>query len=279
MKPRLTYALVGLCVMAGTGFAFPPLYAAVKEKARTLNVSRSTSVAQVASDPSSENVARPHKLENQNPHFNASGTGTHTLPPSAVLDVPAEKQLPELPNGCEVTSLSMLLTAVGHPVDKMTLAKEQPRDPTPVVYGPDQTISSWGNPNKGFVGKVDGYPGYGIYHGPIVTLINKILPGRAVDLTGHPFSEVLAMVANQTPVMVWTTADFQPTSNWVTWNSPDGPVRATFSEHAVLLVGYNRTQLFVNDPLDGAKSKPVDRQSFIAAWKQLGQQAVTIQRK
>ncbi|MCL6600278.1 MAG: C39 family peptidase, partial [Alicyclobacillus macrosporangiidus] len=88
----------------------------------------------------------------------------------------------------------------------------------------------------------------------------------------------LATVAHQTPVMVWTTADFQPTSDWVTWNSPDGPVRATFSEHVVLLVGYNSTQLFVNDPLDGAKAKPVNRQAFIAAWEQLGKQAVTIER-
>jgi uncharacterized protein YvpB len=154
----------------------------------------------------------------------------HTNPPSVSLDVPAQHQLPELLNGCEVTSLSMLLTAVGHPIDKLTLAKEEPVDPTPIVYGPDQSISFWGDPNKGFVGKEGGSPGYGIYHGPIVALINQILPGKAVDLTGHSFTDLLGVVAHQRPVMVWTTADFQPTSDWVTWNSPDGPIHATFSE-------------------------------------------------
>jgi uncharacterized protein YvpB len=56
------------------------------------------------------------------------------------------------------------------------------------------------------------------------------------------------------------------------------PSMRRFRNHAVLLVGYNSTQLLINDPLDGAKSKPVNRQSFIAAWQQLGRQAVAIQR-
>lgn len=33
-------------------------------------------------------------------------------------------QNPELPNGCEVTSLSMVLTAAGYPVDKVELYEE-----------------------------------------------------------------------------------------------------------------------------------------------------------
>lgn len=267
MKPRVAYVLAGLCVIVATGCApRPPLYSADNTDAAVPHPS-----AQPATDPVALNQAG-------NSDQPATATGADALPPSVRLDVPAEKQLPELPNGCEVTSLSMLLTAIGHPVDKMTLAKEEPADTTPIAYGPGQSIVFWGDPNKGFVGKVDGSPGYGIYHGPIASLINQILPGKAVDLSGHPFTDLLATVAHQTPVMVWTTADFQPTSDWVTWNSPDGPVRATFSEHVVLLVGYNSTQLFVNDPLDGAKAKPVNRQAFIAAWEQLGKQAVTIER-
>jgi uncharacterized protein YvpB len=194
------------------------------------------------------------------------------------LHVKAQSQLPELHNGCEVTSLSMLLTAVGHPVDKMTLAREEPVDPTPITYGPDGSIRFWGDPNRGFVGRVDGTPGYGIYHGPLVHFLKTRLGVQAVDLTGHPFDDILTYVAHGTPVMVWTTSTFKPTDDWITWQSPDGPVHATFWEHAVLLVGYDADHLYVNDPLDGAQAKPVNRQSFLAAWKQLGEQALSIQR-
>lgn len=199
------------------------------------------------------------------------------LPAKVVLSVPAQDQLPALPNGCEVTSLSMLFTAIGHPVSNITLANEEPTDPTPLVRGPNNTIAYWGNPNIGFVGNVRGY-GYGIYHGPIVKLINQILPGRALDLTGQPFSAVLSKVAQGVPVMVWTTANFEPepASQWVTWNSPEGPVHATMWEHAVLVVGYDANHIYINDPLDGAKAKPVLKSDFVAAWKQMGQQAVTI---
>lgn len=208
------------------------------------------------------------------------------LPASFLIKVPAQSQLPELENGCEVTSLSMLLTAVGHPVSKMVLAQEQPTDPTPPVLkqipgfkgNPLMEVTYWGNPNVGFVGSVSGKNalGYGIYNGPLAKLLNSVLPGRALDLTGKPFQDILAHVASGTPVEVWTTINFLPTQQWVTWQSPEGPVTVTPLEHAVLLVGYNATQVFVNNPYTGEAAEPVNRSDFVAAWKQLGRQALTV---
>lgn len=169
----------------------------------------------------------------------------------------------------------MLMTAVGHPVDKMTLAKEHPKDTTKLVMDSDGQIKYWGNPNAGFVGSVYDY-GYGIYHGPMVKFINELLPGSAKDLTGRPFSDILAEVAKGHPVLVWTTATFYPTTLWQTWGGPAGIVRATMEEHTVLLVGFDQNQFFVNDPLTGKRAEPVDPKSFLAAWKQLGEQAVTL---
>jgi uncharacterized protein YvpB len=210
---------------------------------------------------------------------NSVGSGNpavpKALPASVVLQVPPQDQLPEFKNGCEVTSLSMLLTAVGHPVSKGDLAREQPHDSTPLVLGPHGTVQFWGNPNVGFVGSVSDF-GYGIYHGPLSKLLNQILPGRAEDLTGKPFTEDLAAVASGRPVVVWTTSTFEPTNDWVTWQSPEGPVHATWEEHAVLLVGYDATHLYVNNPLTGQAAEPVNRDDFLAAWKQLGQQALTV---
>lgn len=199
---------------------------------------------------------------------------------SVLLSVPAQSQLPDLPNGCEVTSLSMLLTAGGTPVDKDVLAREQATDPTPPVFsgppGDFYSISRWGNPNTAFVGNVEGY-GYGIYHAPLAKLLNSKTHGHGLDLTGRPFSEVLARLRLGTPIVLWTTSTFQPPTRWVTWTTPEGPVRATPLEHAVLLVGYTRDKLVVNNPLTG-RQEQASPAPFIAAWQQMGRQALTLTR-
>lgn len=204
-------------------------------------------------------------------------------PATVLLRVAAQSQLPELPNGCEVTSLSMLLSAVGHPVDKMQLARRQPVDPTPISWRPgsgDQpdldAVIHWGNPDVGFVGDVYAHPGYGIYHDPLRRLLDEWLPGRALDLTGHPFADVVAQVDRGIPVLLWTTTSYAPTDAWVTWQSPTGPVRATQDEHAVLLIGHDHTNLLINDPLSGRAAVAVDADRFRAAWRQLGAQALTV---
>lgn len=200
------------------------------------------------------------------------------LPKTAMIEVPAQNQLPDLPNGCEVTSLSMLFTAIGDPVSRYTLADEVAKDPQPLVKNKKEEIVEWGDPNVGFVGSMEKV-GFGVYHGPIAALINQILPGRALDLTGQPFDTVLRTVASGTPVEVWTNQNFVPLPDdkFTTWNSPEGPIHTTFYEHAVLLVGYDQDHLYIDNPLGGIHDQEVDRSQFIASWKQMGSQAVTIE--
>lgn len=171
----------------------------------------------------------------------------------------------------------MLFTAVGHPVSRFTLADEIAKDPTPMVKNSSGAIIEWGNPNVGFVGNMEKI-GYGVYHGPIASLINQILPNRAVDLTGQSFDTILRTVAAGTPVEVWTNQYFTPLpeSAFVTWQSPTGPVHATFYEHVVLLVGYDEDNVYIDNPLGGIQNQAVNRKQFIASWEQMGSQAVTI---
>ncbi len=238
----------------------------------------------IASPPSRAPRSSPNPASSKTSTASSAPSST-SLPPSALISVPAQSQFPQLPNGCEVTSLSMLLTAVGHPVSKMTLAAEMPKDPTPLQMTSYTTasgevehrVSYWGNPNVGFVGSVyEANYGYGIYNGPMTKLLNQVLPGRAENLTGKPFSDILAQVARGIPVEVWTTLTFEPTQDWVTWNSPEGPVHATPLEHAVLLVGYKGNTLYLNNPWTGQAAEAVPEAPFISAWQQLGEQAITV---
>lgn len=206
-------------------------------------------------------------------------------PTHYLIQVPAVDQYPQLPNGCEITSLTMLMDWAGHPVSKMTLAAEMPKDPTKLVLttstnAQGQTVHHvqyWGSPNVGFVGDVyEAGEGYGIYHKPLARFLNQLLPGRAVDLTGSSFTTLLHHVAQGIPVEVWATTTLQPTSRWVTWQSPEGPVRATPLEHALLLVGYSPGYVYLNNPLNGEAAEKAPIGPFIAAWKQLGRQAISL---
>ncbi len=196
-----------------------------------------------------------------------------------LIDVPVLAQLPELPNGCEVTSLTMLLAAGGVSVDKLTLADAQESDPTPPLFAPGKRgfydIIRWGNPNESFVGPVRGYGGFGIFHAPLARLAETKARGRVLDLTGTGFSAVVDQVRQGHPVLVWTTVSQTPVTRWVTWQTPQGPFTGTSQEHAVVVLGFNARGLVINDPLSGSR-KTVPAAPFITSWVQLGRQALTL---
>ncbi|MEH7109614.1 C39 family peptidase [Bacillus sp. JJ1764] len=185
------------------------------------------------------------------------------------------QQLPELPRGCEVTSLAMLLQYEGTSVDKMTLAKE-----INTIPFRDQS-GLHGNPNVGFVGDMYSFdhPGYGVYHTPIANLAEKYLPGRIIDLTGEDIDSVYNMINQGSPVWVITNSRFTslPQSEFSAWNTQTGSVQITYREHSVLVVGYDNQYIYINDPLSDQSYKSVPRASFEASWVQMGQQAVSYQ--
>lgn len=197
------------------------------------------------------------------------------VPTSAQLDAPLVLQNPELPSGCEITSLTMLLQFAGIAKDKMELVPEIRKDETPLKWNPDGTIQSWGNPHAGYVGDMTGKSkGFGVYHEPVFDLLKSYVP-TAVDLTGGDFEQVERQVAAGIPVVAWTTIGYGKPSRWVEWESPDGLVRTTFSEHAVLVVGFDEKNVYVNDPLKANKSVKIDKTLFVETWSIMGKQAVS----
>jgi|GEM_PF-4828030 len=190
------------------------------------------------------------------------------------FDVPWISQKPELPRGCEVTSLAMMLRHAGVNVDKMTLADE-------VKKVPYATGALRGDPFEGFVGNMYTFaePGYGVYHGPIKALADDYLPGRVLDLTGSSFDDVLQQhVAKKRPVWIVTNARFEPldATRFETWQTKAGPVTMTWHEHSVVIVGFDAKTIIINDPLDpNGKNKKLPRTPFRLAWEQMGKQAIT----
>lgn len=202
---------------------------------------------------------------------------SHELKEESILEVPLILQNPELPRGCEVTSLAMLLQYAGIPVDKITLAKEIKKDPAP--YKIKNGKISFGNPYYGFVGNMYSLhePGYGVYHGPIRQLMEEYLPGRTIDLTGCEFEDLLYFLSEKVPVWVVINSTFSELApeEFLAWHTPTGVVQITYRQHSVLLTGFDREYVYFNDPLVNIANHKTNRESFKAAWEQLGKQAVT----
>ena len=194
------------------------------------------------------------------------------------LDVPLINQLPELPRGCEVTSLAMIMEYGGISVDKMTLASEIKKETHP--YTIEDGKIKVGNPYNGFVGDMYNMNnfGYGVYHGPIVDLAKQYCGERVVDLTGLEFEEVMYILQKGYPVWIITNTTCKPLddSKFSMWHTPTGIVKITYSLHSVVVTGISQDKVYVNDPLSSTKNRAFNREEFKKAWEQMGNQAVVI---
>ncbi|WP_245566430.1 C39 family peptidase [Tuberibacillus calidus] len=189
-----------------------------------------------------------------------------------ILDVPLIAQLPELPRGCEVTSLAMLLHFAGHHVDKMELAER-------IRKVPFEKDGLRGNLYDGFVGDMYSFEtdGLGVYDAPIADLAREFLGERVIVLTGSDWSAVEKQLDNGFPVWVIVNEEFRPLpdSDWQTWPTARGPLKVTYKEHAVVITGYDDDFVYFNDPLAPKKNRKEPKSDFLAAWKQFGNQAIS----
>ncbi|OUB91403.1 hypothetical protein BK784_24325 [Bacillus thuringiensis serovar medellin] len=195
---------------------------------------------------------------------------------SVVLSVPFIKQKPELPRGCEVTSLAMLLNYEGIKVSKMELAER-------IEKVPYETNGFKGDMNKGFLGDMYSFqnPGLGVYVNPIYTLANQYLPGKVINLTGQPVKKIYEMIDKGSPVWVITNALFKrlPEDQFRMYQTKNGSMSVTYQQHSVVITGYTRDSVYLNDPLAETKNRIVDRKQFEESWVQMGRQAISIQPK
>lgn len=202
------------------------------------------------------------------PHFDVR------LPMRAVF------QEPELPNGCEATSLAALLGYQGVAAHKLDLAYAYiPREdfaqtPDGRRTGPDPESAYAGDPATGL--------GFYCFASPLARGANQYLQERgaplcAVDVTGITADGLVQYLRCGEPVIVWITRDLgAPRTGRFAWTLADTGAEYVpyVNLHCVVLIGWGRGFCEIMDPLEGVRT--VDQQAFLESFIQLGSRALVV---
>ena len=181
-------------------------------------------------------------------------------------------QYPELPAGCEVTSLCETLNYLGFDIDKVTLADEfMPMD--------NSGLSTMAH---AYIGDPKVAEGFGCYAPVIVQTADDYFasiksPCYAVDLTGTSLNELFYQVAQGRPVIVWSTVDLMISEPIYWWTTTDGEdMLFNDFQHCVVIYGYDLDEntVHVADPLKG--NVKYDIGLFKNSYENMGSQAVLI---
>lgn len=206
----------------------------------------------------------------------AGGLSEKGIPPA---DFEIIRQMPELPTGCEITALTMMLNYYGYSVDKMTMASEYlPVIPAEFyegadgrVYGPDMDNFFVGDPSAS---------GYICGTGAIRSAADAYLEDRdsalrAKDLTGTPLPELYALVRDGTPVLVWVTIGMAERDEVQGWYTADGRwMEWSRNDHGAVLIGCSNDMVTIADPLSGLRVYSRDRFEHVFASR--GSQCVAL---
>lgn len=171
-------------------------------------------------------------------------------------------QNPELPNGCEVTSLAIVLNYIGIPADKCDLSDNYLPKSDTLEANPDELYLREPRSN-----------GFYCFTGPLITCVNNYnaANGYAVstsDLTGEDVSSLYSAIDNGHPVIVWGT---------LRWNSPVLNELGLYRNlHCMVLAGYTDSKVTIIDPIYDLAYRTINRSTFEKIWKKMGSKAMYV---
>ena len=197
------------------------------------------------------------------------------LPLVVDLDVAALPQYPELPNGCEITSLTAVLNYYGFGADKVDMAQNWLPCAEDGFYG--------SNPEVEYMGSYPDYDGWYCYETPIMKAANRYLDSIGSTMHAHADTGAIGeqlkqLLAEGMPVIAWCTVGFQQPyySDYYAWYI-DGELFTPFeNSHCLVLRGYDdiRGVYLLADPL--LYYTEVAQDLFMNVFVAMGSRAVTL---
>lgn len=189
------------------------------------------------------------------------GWSTQDKPPLAlVLDAPIYKQQRSL--SCESSAAVMAANHFGVSVSEQDILSALPRHE---------------NPHQGFRGDVDGpYGGiddYGVYAEPIRQVLAGL--GLQVEHLSGGTDAIREQIRRGQLVIAWITYNMQVQFPQQVALSDGQVVTLVPYEHTVLVVGYNRNGLWINDPYSGIQTFYPEG-DFARSFAYLGNMALVV---
>ena len=199
------------------------------------------------------------------------------------IDVPYINQKEKYPTGCESVSAVMVLNYMGIDitVDKF-IDNYLDTGSLPTKSSSGEMIGC--NPWTAFPGTPYSYEGYGCYAPVIASAINKLIDQNKFEvqeLYGKSLQEICdEYIDTGIPVIIWVTLDMAPPRISTSWTDDETGdiINWIAPEHCVVLVGYDSSFYYINDPMR-SKAYKYKREIVETAYNGMYKQAVVIESK
>lgn len=185
------------------------------------------------------------------------------------LDVENILQYPELPTGCEVTSLAIVLNYLGHDIDKVSLSDK---------FLPKGEVGKT-HPDEAFIGNPRNRHSYGANAPVLIKTANDYLSHEnsiheVHDVSVKNFDSLLEYINDGYPVIFWGTMYMKEGWYSTKWIIDSKVVRWYAREHCMVLIGYTKDTYIIADPLQGIVE--YDKDLVQQRYNELGNQAIVI---
>lgn len=200
---------------------------------------------------------------------------------SKLIKITPVCQYPDFPAGCESVAAVMNLKYLGFNISNQKFIDSY----LPIGVAPYKVGNKWysSDPNESFLGDPASESGWGIWAKGLHKAISRYLDTQTKKASvSYTYSETLdslceKYIVNDIPVLVWVTASMKTpyknitaniigTNKTFTWISPN---------HCMLLVGFDETGYYFNDPITG-KCEKYSKSASNTAFLGNGSQAVII---
>lgn len=192
---------------------------------------------------------------------------------SCVLDgFETVMQEPELPTGCEITSLTQTINYLGYDIDKVELADGY----MPIDFSGVHSM------REAYIGDPKANNGFGCLAPVIVQTADDFFasvnsPCYAVDLTESSLYDLFWQIDQGRPVITWATVDLKFGEWLYQFNLPSGEeFWFNYYQHCVTIYGYDMDSriVYVADPLRGNVTYDID--DFEQVYDYMNKNAVVL---